>query len=366
MPAAVHNKSKILWGFIFLVNLVSLLAFGLREFFNFFIMFELSLIPMFLLIFGWGRQPERINAGMYLLFYTVCGSIPLLGCLIRFKMDLGRLDFIFLSLNRNKVCKRFRGLTLFLVLGFLIKVPLFGGHKWLTKAHVEAPVVGSMILARVLLKLGGYGLIRIGYFLNLNFSLSHYFFYWVIFRRIIVGFICFRRIDLKIFVAYSSITHMAVGLAGLCNLKTIGIEGAILMFIAHGFCSSGLFFFIKSFYQESGSRKIALNGGFLFVNRVMILFWGSLCFFNGSLPPSLKFFCELFLLTNIFNQMSLGFSFVVAIVFINGLFKVILYVVASHAKWSKNKNFFLNFELRRSLLCLFHLVYVLALPLAVL
>ena len=155
-------------------------CFSFDNFFYFYVFFEASLVPTFFLVLGWGYQPERLGAGMYIVIYTVGASLPLLGCLLYCFEEQGHLRFLlFFSFNVGSLYAT-KVFFFFVILAFFVKVPVFFFHLWLPKAHVEAPVAGSMILAGVLLKLGGYGLFRVGSKFSLFLSGQRYFYVRVV------------------------------------------------------------------------------------------------------------------------------------------------------------------------------------------
>lgn len=149
---------------------------------------------------------------------------------------------------------------IFIILAFLVKFPIYSVHLWLPKAHVEAPVSGSIILAGVLLKLGGYGIIRF-YFIN-DYSINLYIFCGLtLMGASLLSMLCMVNSDIKVVIAYSSVVHMALVIRGLLSLSLWGIEGGFMIIVAHGICSRGIFFGANLIYERSHSRRYFLNSG---------------------------------------------------------------------------------------------------------
>ena len=328
--------------------LLLLLAFRRINLFIFYVFFESSLIPTIFLIFGWGYQPERLQAGLYLLFYTLFASLPLLIVLFYILENFFTLNFIFLKeFSLENFIFYF-----FLVFAFLVKIPIFIVHLWLPKAHVEAPVSGSIILAGVLLKLGGYGLIRV-FSIILSFSIKLNIF-WIILRLVggfLVRLICLRQIDLKALVAYSSVAHIRLVIGGLIVLFRWGWGFSYTLIIAHGLCSSGLFFLVNLFYERLGRRRLLINKGILrFIPRIS-LWWFLLCSRNIAAPPTINLLGEIGLLNRVIGWSKIIIIVLIFISFFRAAYTLYLYSFSQHGKFNIG-NYSFSFALNREYLVL--------------
>nr|AMW67886.1 NADH dehydrogenase subunit 4 [Nipponeurorthus fuscinervis] len=325
------NYSKKFFLFNILLLLVLLfLTFSSMNLFYFYLFFEGSLIPTLFLIMGWGYQPERLQAGIYLLFYTLLVSLPMLvGIFYLYKNNM-TLNFYFLFLNKGIENYLF---YLCMVFAFLVKMPMFMVHLWLPKAHVEAPVSGSMILAGIMLKLGGYGLLRVmGLMLYISKNLN---FIWIVISLIggvLVSFICLRQVDLKSLIAYSSVAHMGIVLSGLMTLTYWGYSGSYTLMLAHGLCSSGLFCLANISYERLSSRSLFLNKGLMNFMPSMCLWWFLLSSSNMAAPPSLNLLGEISLLNSIVGWSWISMIMLMLLSFFSAAYSLYLYSYSQHGK----------------------------------
>uniref|UniRef100_UPI0030E3FDB6 NADH dehydrogenase subunit 4 n=1 Tax=Echinolaelaps fukienensis TaxID=2902762 RepID=UPI0030E3FDB6 len=345
-----QSKMKMFMFMTLLLNLI--LSFLMSNMLMFYIFFEITLIPMSLIIFLWGGQMERFQAGIYMFTYTICGSLPLLFSIMYMNMynNMNMYFMYFLNLEFNKI------MIIALLMAFLIKLPMYSFHLWLPKAHVEAPVTGSMILAGVMLKLGGYGIYRILYFLNWKniIFLEKLLFSFSLFGALMISFICLMQIDLKIMIAYSSVCHMSLTIGSIISGNFWGENGYILMLLSHGLCSSGLFCMANMYYERFFTRNMLLLKGMIQMFPFMSMFWFILCIFNMSAPPSMNLLSEIFILGSMMKYSILSSPFLIFISFCSGFYSIILFMFIQHGKFSFLSSVF-NFKINEMMLNILHI-----------
>nr|YP_010976258.1 NADH dehydrogenase subunit 4 [Cyprinella venusta]WNX94854.1 NADH dehydrogenase subunit 4 [Cyprinella venusta] len=281
-----------------------IMAFGATEIIMFYIMFEATLIPTLVIITRWGNQTERLNAGTYFLFYTLIGSLPLLVALLLLQQSTGTLSLLIIQYSPPMLVGSWSHKIWWAgcLIAFLVKMPLYGVHLWLPKAHVEAPVAGSMVLAAVLLKLGGYGMMRMMMMLDpLSKDLIYPFIILALWGIIMTGSICLRQTDLKSLIAYSSVSHMGLVAGGILVQTPWGFTGATILMIAHGLVSSMLFCLANTAYERTHSRTMLLARGLQVIFPLTAVWWFVANLANLALPPLPNLMGELMIITTLFS-----------------------------------------------------------------
>nr|YP_009130403.1 NADH dehydrogenase subunit 4 [Anemina euscaphys]AJW76283.1 NADH dehydrogenase subunit 4 [Anemina euscaphys] len=325
----MENKSVEFVFSVLMLTMVLMFCFSVSSLLSFYIMFEFSLIPILLIILGWGYQPERLQAGKYMLLYTVSASLPLLVMIVTVLVKDGSVfwGWKFFGFERSWL------VTICVSLAFLVKLPIYGFHLWLPKAHVEAPVAGSMILAGVLLKLGGYGLVRVFHALSLFGSLTISVIFCVgLGGGIVASMVCFAQNDVKSLVAYSSVGHMSLVLGGIYSNTEWGWLGCLMMMVAHGLCSSGMFFLASETYKSYMTRSLFLIKGGLVLVPGVALCWFLMCAINMAAPPSLSLWSELMLGIAVLSYSTLFALFTGMMTFLSGFYSWYLYSVTQHGQ----------------------------------
>nr|DBA44270.1 TPA_asm: NADH dehydrogenase subunit 4 [Peltospira delicata] len=353
-----QNKIISFSFFVCLLNMFLMFTFLSMNIMWFYIFFEVSLVPTLALILGWGYQPERLQAGMYMMLYTITASLPLL-LLILFLSDLFfSCSIFYINLLQMSFFSSMMWLQNLLFLvgvgAFLVKLPMFSVHLWLPKAHVEAPVAGSMILAGILLKLGGYGIFRMMQFFFIMSQVKDFILAFSLWGGVVTSMICFRQVDLKSLIAYSSIGHMSIMMAGIFSFSSWGWAGALSLMLAHGLCSSALFCLANMTYEKSHTRNMILSKGFLLLLPSLALWWFLFCVINMAAPPSMNLLGELLIIPSIMMNNFFLFMPFMLMSFLAAVYSLYLYTVTQHGGAPKTLFPFSNFNSLSSLTLFLH------------
>ena len=309
-PTIELEKNIILYlSQLFLLLTQLQMTFTAANLLTFFVAFESLLIPMILMIAVWG-SPNRRQANNYLVFYTMVSAVPMLLGIIYIQQKYGNLDISYLMTVATWTWSEQFWLWSAFFFAFAVKTPMVPVHIWLPKAHVDAPTVGSVILAGLLLKVGLVGFIRI--LLPLFPEATHFFAPYVSSLAtvgvIYASFITLRQIDMKRIIAYSSVAHMNMAVVSLCSLNPLGLYSSIYLMLSHGFIASGLFFLVGFLYNRFHVRAVAYFGGLATIMPVMTVVFFLFSLANMAFPFTSGFIGEFLLLLSISStNLFLGF-----------------------------------------------------------
>ena len=281
----------------------------------FYVFFEFSVVPITLIVFLYGYQPEKLQACLSLLLYTVVSRLPLL---------------IYLLYNESQTFIMSAILTVPVTLGFMVKTPIYLLHTWLPKAHVEAPVGGSIALAGVLLKLGSYGLLVFLRIVKLNNSITFYFRISLV-GSIISCFMCMRQGDLKLLIAYSSVVHIRVVTLGFLSGRELGYTCGLLIILRHGLCSPILFAFAFWQYESTYSRLLINNArSFHAISLIFI----ALVTLRIGVPPRMGLWAEVTISIRVIHFIASSMPYLLALFFFAMVYNAYIYTCCSHGKFN--------------------------------
>ena len=318
---------------LFLLQWSVLLSFLTLDILGFFVFFEITLIPIYFLVLVWGSRERRVRASYLISIYTLFGSIFIFFNLIYLYSKTGTMNYeLLLNVKFTEYDQKYLWITFFLA--FAAKIPVFPMHIWLPEAHVEAPTLGSVILAVLLLKLGTYGLIRFSLPL---FSVGTVFFSSIVSTFAILGIMytcltAIRQIDLKKIIAYSSVGHMNIVLLGIMAENVEALQGAIFQMLSHGIVSGALFFCVGVLYSRYTVRSLEYYGGLVILHPIFAVVFLIFSLANISFPLTSSFVGEFLILMG-FLQNNFWAAFFACTSMVFG---------AVYTLWTYNRIFFGN------------------------
>ena len=301
-------------------------VFGVLDLLVFYIMFETVLIPMYIMIGVWGSRERRVRAGYFFFLYTLFGSVFMLLAIMCIYMETGTTDYqMLLEMGINE--KKQKILWLGVFVAFAVKVPMVPVHIWLPEAHVEAPTGGSVILAGVLLKLGGYGMIR--YSIPLFPEASEYFTPMVYVISIIgviyTSMTAMRQTDMKRIIAYASVAHMNMILVGMFSQTPQGVEGAVLQMLSHGIVAGGMFMCVGVLYDRYHTRMVKYYSGMAHIMPMYCTIFLVFTMANIAIPGTSSFVGEYMIIQGTFEVNSFAAFMVGTSMVLGGGYSLYLY-----------------------------------------
>jgi NADH-quinone oxidoreductase subunit M len=349
--SAIHKDVKLFYAMVLFIQFAMLGTFLAQDLFLFYVFWEAMLIPMFLIIGIWGGE-RRIYATLKFVLYTAFGSILMLAALIylvySLKQRTGVNSFAFVDLYHNGLPLHTQmWLLAAFGLSFAIKVPMVPLHTWLPDAHVEAPTTGSVILAGVLLKMGTYGFMKLGFplFPEATRAFTPALMTLSVISIVYGACLALVQNDIKKIIAYSSISHLGYVMLGLVSLDLVGIQGAIIQMVSHGLVAGGLFLMVGMIYERCHTRDLAAYGGLAKLLPVFSVFFAILTLASIGLPTTSGFTGEFMALLGAFNaawpQHEAGYDLplVLAVIAVTGVVLGALYMLrlAQHLLFGKDK-----------------------------
>lgn len=349
-----HQRSFLLL-LIFLEFLIVFVFLSL-DFLCFYLLFEMSLIPMYLMIGFWGTHFRKAKAAYYLFLYTFFGSLFMLIAIIYLFSTVGTTNYFMLLITPfSETAELYLWPAIFFA--FAVKVPMFPVHVWLPEAHVEAPTIGSVLLAALVLKLGGFGMLR--YLIPLFPTATLYYtplaFTFALLGAIYAALTALRQLDLKRIIAYSSVAHMNIGLLGLFSLSVEGLGGFYYVMLGHGVISSALFLLVGVLYDRYHSRLYPYYSGLAMKMPLFATFFFFFTVANVAFPGTFNFFSEVLVILSLSKKSLFLLLFATVSIFISTIYAFWLFNRACFGTLS-TASVSLYYDLTKQEFCVFFIL----------
>jgi proton-translocating NADH-quinone oxidoreductase chain M len=339
-----NNKFNELLIVIYILQIILNILWTILDILLYYIVFELILIPVFLLIGIWGKRGVKVIAAYKLYVYTLITSIPMLLGIIYIKLKIGSTGYFEIMEVISKNCTKEERVILYTLffITMSVKIPIVPIHIWLPEAHVEAPVIGSIILGGLMLKLGVYGILRFIYaiFPIKEIGITKYITIIFIISLFIIIYILYSIDDIKKFIAYSSIIHMNISLVGIMLNSGYGIIGGIISLLSHSLISAGMFLCVAVMYEKLHTYNM-LEYNYITVigdkYKIIFLLY-ILC--NFSFPGTMGFIGEVLILMGILEEKKYTKIYIIIlliVMFIIGIISIWYYTVIFYVNIDRKK-----------------------------
>jgi len=328
-----YKKKKIIFFFLHILQFRLIRTFFVKDILLFYFILEISFLPIFYIIVGWGNIADRLVSGYYLIFYTILGSLPLFNNIIY----LNKIGLKTFYLLRIYDFRSFKERFFFFFTNFFSKISYLWNTFMIIKSTCRSTCNRFNIIGRYYIKIRWIWYNSFLYYLwKYKQFIKKFFFFFSLWGGLLISFICLSLNDIKLIVASSSIVHISYCIRSLIIVNELRLKGSVILIVGHGLCSSGLFFIRNKFYVIFGSRRLSIRKGLLNVRPILIIFWFMLCRSNIGCPPRFNLLAELSLINFILSWRYVTLIFIRSIFFFSSCYSLYIYYIYSYNYYTIN------------------------------